>query len=121
MTRYLGLDVGTKRTGVAYADDADGILFSLKTIEHASMDELFSEVKTLVDGRSVDEVILGLPLLPSGKEGAQASVVRAFGGILANAGIPFRCIDERYTSTPNGETDRDSAAACSILSVILDR
>ena len=94
--RYLGLDVGTKRTGVAFADTDDDILFSLETIHHESQEELLSRVQELVLERSIDEVVLGLPLLLSGKPGSQANIVQSFAEALKREHIPHCLLDERY-------------------------
>ena len=117
--RYLALDIGSRRTGVAYAESDMGIPFPLETIQHTSLEELEQEVHRLLQDRSVDRVIIGLPLLPSGEEGEQVEYVRSFLPFLE--GIPYELVDERYT-TPKGQNgDGDSHAACQILSVILDR
>ena len=117
--RYLGLDVGTRRTGAAFADDKDDILFSIATIEHADFDALASAVLAIVREKQVDVVVLGLPLLLSGKEGAQVEVVRSFGQELAKKGITCRFVDERFSTPSAPGLDKDSSAACSILSSIL--
>ncbi len=119
--RYLGLDVGLKRTGVAFADSEDDILFSLETISHSSMEELLSTVRTLATERNIDEVVVGLPLLPSGKKGAQAQIVLKFAEALQEAKILHSLLDERYTSTSQKDLDKDAVAACQILAVKLQK
>jgi putative Holliday junction resolvase len=118
--RYLGLDVGLRRTGVAFADSNDDILFSLETISHTSEDELFERVVALVKEKSIDEVVLGLPLLLSGEEGSQANIVIKFNERLQDKGISSSMIDERYTTPKSNELDKDAASACKILSLRLD-
>lgn len=117
--RYLGLDVGTRRTGAAIGDDKDDILFSLATIEHTDFTQLTEAVMKIVSEKQVDIVVLGLPLLLSGEEGAQVAVVRSFGAELTKRGISCRFVDERYSTPPGPGMDKDSSAACSILSSIL--
>ena len=117
--RYLGLDIGTKRTGVAFADSEEDILFSLETITHDSEDELLKAVQDLVSERAIDEVVLGYPLLLSGEEGSQVAIVESFGEALERVQIPFSLLDERYTTKKIPEIDSDAAAACQILAVKL--
>lgn len=117
--KYLGLDVGTRRTGVAYADDSDGILFSLETIRHTSEEELIETVLKLVRTRSIDQVVIGLPLLLSGKDGSQSEYVRDFGEKLEENGCSIRFVDERFSTVSRKDIDPDSSSACSILSIIL--
>lgn len=118
---YLGLDVGTKKTGVAFASAQDDILFSLDTIQHSSFEELLVAVQALVRLRHIDEVVLGLPLLPSGDQGAQADIVLEFQDMLNEAGISTSTVDERYTTAKTGDFDKDAASACEILAQKLQR
>lgn len=117
--KYLGLDVGTRRTGVAYADDVDDILFSLETLRHSTEQELLSSVLEIVRTRGIDQVVLGLPLLLSGKDGSQSAYVRSFGEKLTQNGCLIRFVDERYSTISRKDIDPDSSSACSILSIIL--
>ena len=119
--KYLGLDVGTKRTGAAFADSKDDILFSLETVYHESEEELIAAVQKLVTRHGVDEVVLGYPLLPGGSGGSQTAIVNSLAKALSDAGIVTSLVDERYTSKKNASFDKDAAAACSILSVKLER
>lgn len=118
---YLGLDVGTRRTGAAFASDTDDILFTLPTISHTSEQELLKAVQAIVEQKQIDEVIIGLPLLPSGEEGAQADIAHSVHDVLSEAGITVHMIDERYTSQLSKDFDKDAAAACEILSVWLKK
>lgn len=117
--KLLGLDVGGKRTGVAFADSDSDIVFSLETIHHSSPEELLEKVLDICQNRQIDEVVLGMPKLPSGEEGAQAGIVHDFVELLHNNDITTSLIDERYTSRNDRDIDKDAAAACAILNVKL--
>ncbi|TSC57697.1 MAG: RNAse H-fold protein YqgF [Candidatus Peregrinibacteria bacterium Greene0416_19] len=124
--RTLALDIGTRRTGIAYCDDATGIPLPLTTVHHTSQEELVAQVLAIVTARSIDQCIIGLPLLPSGAEGAQAEVVRRAGIELEKKGLPCRYMDERYTTSQyrqnvaiSANSDPDAAAACAILSAAI--
>ncbi len=126
--RYLSLDVGTRRTGIAYLDDAVGIPLPLDTLHHESLEQLTKSVLEIVRTRGVGTVIIGLPKLPSGDEGSQASISREVGTLLQKS-IDVRYVDERYTTpkTRNhknvlsaAEYDGDAAAACALLSGKID-
>lgn len=118
--RLLAVDVGTRRSGVAYAEQSMGIPFPLTTLVHRSRADLDAQLLHLIEERNVDHVIFGLPLLPSGKEGKQAAFVRSVQAALAARGILTGFCDERYTSSRSRAVDGDAAAACAILSVFLD-
>ena len=119
--RYLGLDLGKKRTGVAFADSTDDIIFSLDTIVRKTEEELVEHVKTLISERSIEELVIGLPLLPSGERGSQADWAQSLIDKLQAIGTPISLIDERYTTGKLTEVDQDAAAACKILSIKLDQ
>ncbi len=117
--KYLALDIGTRHTGVAYLDTAVGIPLPLDTVHHQTTDGLLAAVVTLVRDRSIDEVVVGMPLLPSGEEGAQADHVKEVADQFRSSGLVVQFVDERYTTpTPKnriGRTDGDATAACQLL------
>lgn len=118
MSRILALDIGTKRTGVAYLDEDMGIPLPLDTLSHASNHDLIEQVRVLANVRKIDRLVVGLPLLLSGKEGSQSSLVRDVGELLEEElSLPVTFIDERY-STPAGSKEPDAHAAVSILSTL---
>ncbi len=119
--KVLALDIGMRRTGVAFADEADGIVLALHTLEHASKRELAAAVRLLCTQRGIGMIVIGLPLLPSGKEGAQAGMVRDMGTRLAALGLPLLYLDERYTTQDNPDYDGDAAAAVELLRMALSR
>ncbi|TSC79659.1 MAG: putative holliday junction resolvase [Candidatus Peregrinibacteria bacterium Gr01-1014_25] len=117
--RLLSLDVGGKRTGVAYYDDATDIVLPLDTITHPSDEMLIEHVRALCSERNIDRVIVGLPLLPSGKEGAQSRATRAVADRLQATGIDVLLLDERYTT--EALDNPDAAAACTLLRTYIER
>lgn len=118
--KYLAVDVGTKRSGVAFADSESDVLFSLQTIAHSSDDELVAAISALVEQKQIDKVVLGNPLLLSGEAGAQSKLVSALSQKLSEASVPHELCDERYTTKVDRNIDKDAAAACEILSVWLN-
>jgi len=100
VTRLLGIDLGDRRIGLAIADAPDGPALPYRTIARATTVEGDAEaVRAIVEGESVDEVILGLPLHFAGSEGHQAAVTRAWGeAIAATLDVPIHLRDERLTS-----------------------
>ncbi len=119
MARLLGLDIGTRRTGVAHYEDEVGFPLAQETIVHDSFNALEQAVLSVVAGRAIDRVIVGLPLLPSGQEGTQAALVRSFAANLSKHGINISFVDERYTTPHVHAVDGDAAAACELLSLFI--
>ena len=120
MSQYLALDIGRRRTGVAIGDPTLGITFPYPTVEHSSPRDLVTHVLGLVSAHDISLVFAGLPLLPSGREGAQARFVRRCVSLLIKGGIPVQFIDERYSSYGH-YGDADAQSACTLLSIAFAR
>lgn len=119
--KILSLDIGTRHTGVAFADEENGIPLAQDTIEHGTVEELAQSVEKIIDEKKVEHLVLGLPLLPSGEEGAQVQFVRSVADKLKESGIGITFIDERYTTPATGDNDENTAAACALLAIYLRR
>jgi putative Holliday junction resolvase len=119
--RLFALDIGTKRTGVAFVDTDNDIALPLDTIIADSREEMIERVLDLVEARHVEEIVIGLPLLPSGEEGSQVRYVRACGEQLQHQGVTVVFMDERYTTSKNTSFDGDARAACELLQIYLER
>ena len=118
---YLALDIGERRTGVAFCDSESAVPVALETLKHQSFNELLSFIEVIAQDKSVDKLILGLPLLLDGSEGAQVEKVKEFAGMLETSGFPYEFIDERYSSTRDKGSDKDVSASLAILNTYLDR
>ena len=123
MSLLLGIDAGTRRTGVAFADTKAGFVMALDTISHRNVEELVTRISELANSKHVAELIIGLPRLPQGEEGKQAGLVRELVELLKIAlGLPVTLIDERYsTHGTSPGMDPDAKAACEMLSVVVDQ
>lgn len=118
----LSVDLGLRHTGLAYLDDRIGIVLPGDTIHHRTMPELEEELLLIIRDKKISKVVFGLPLLPSGKEGSQAEVVRTFTeGFPFPEGVTHSFIDERYTNNPDAENEDHAGAACAILEIYQDR
>jgi putative Holliday junction resolvase len=118
----LALDVGVRRTGVAFADQVSGVAVSLPTIAHRTPEELGRAVKRLIEERSADTLVIGIPFLPSGETGAQARHVReAAAAWDLSTDITVVEIDERYSTPREPGAEPDAEAACALLQTFLDR
>lgn len=86
-----------KRIGVAISDERKKIAITSKTIPGGK--QAISDIQTFFKDKSIELILLGLPLLLSGKSGDMAEKVKAFGKELEETlKIPVRYIDERFTS-----------------------
>ena len=116
--RYLALDVGDRRIGIAVGDEAHGLSRPLRTIVRRSVVKDLAEIDRIAREEAVDALVIGLPLTLRGEEGHQAARVRRFATASEKLGLPVRLYDERHTSSEaelRGARDLDAGAATILL------
>ena len=130
----LGLDVGSKRVGVAGCDGTGLIATGITTIERTSFEKDVEKIRQLVNERKVQLLVVGLPYSMDGSVGFQAIKVQKFATRVAKALLlPVEYVDERLTSfqaeqlliaekrSPSRHKELiDRKAACLILQQWLD-
>ncbi|MEM8804486.1 MAG: Holliday junction resolvase RuvX [Cyanobacteria bacterium P01_G01_bin.38] len=95
----LGLDIGTKRIGVAGCDRTGLIATGLTTLEGQSFKSIVAQLQSLVKERQVTVLVVGLPYTLGGEIGAQARQVQKFTRRLSTVlDLPVEYVDERLTS-----------------------
>jgi putative Holliday junction resolvase len=95
--RYLAIDYGIKRTGLAICDRGEKIASPLTVIE--GQKQLIEEIADIVRKEDVDAVVLGMPLNMDDSQGPQAKLVLEFAGRLKDKlQIPVHFQDERLSS-----------------------
>ena len=131
--RYLAIDYGTKRTGLAICDSAETIASPLAVIQ--GQKELLKKIAEVVEAENVEAIVLGLPLNMTGSESAQTKLVFKFAEQLKDyLHIPVHFQDERLSSfsaeeklssakfTRGKKRKRlDAVAAAEILEAFLER
>jgi putative Holliday junction resolvase len=98
MSRYLGIDFGDARIGVAVSDEMNFMAHPLETI-FVKKTAPIPRIRTLAAEKSVSKIIVGMPRNMDGSHGPVAQKVRAFIDALA-AAITCEIIpwDERMTT-----------------------
>jgi putative pre-16S rRNA nuclease len=116
--RYLALDVGDRRIGLAVGDEEGGIARPLRTLERRSLEADVRSIADVVRREEVAALLIGLPLTLRGEEGHQAIRVRRFAEACGRLGLPIRLHDERFTTSEaaiQGAPDPDAGAATILL------
>ena len=73
--RLIGLDLGTKRIGIAICDDKRKIASPYKTIEYKNMQHLVNELKIIIKDNNIFAVIIGNPINMDGSFGKSAQSI----------------------------------------------
>ena len=95
MSRFLGVDYGTKRVGLAISD---GLGLTARPLEVVASAEAVDRIVALAAEHDARTIVLGLPTGLSGVEGVSAEGARALGEELSAAGLTVELVDERFTS-----------------------
>jgi putative holliday junction resolvase len=116
--RYLALDVGDRRIGLAVGDDAHGLVRPLRTLVRRSLERDVESLRAIAAKEAVGTLVIGLPLTLGGDEAHQAHRVRRFAESAADLGLPIKLYDERHTTSEaaiRGAKDLDAGAATILL------
>ena len=104
MPTYLGIDYGTKRIGLALADEL-GIALPLGTIPGVDFPGWIEEMKQVVNERKVEELVVGYPIHMDGVVGKRAKEVDTFiSELMEKISLPVHRVDERLTSVAAAES-----------------
>ncbi|MEA5463481.1 Holliday junction resolvase RuvX [Leptothoe sp. PORK10 BA2] len=99
MISVLGLDIGSKRIGVAGCDRTGLIATGLTTIDNKSFVYVTEQLSQIARQREATLLVVGLPYTMDGSLGNQARRVQKFTKRLAQAlSLPVTYVDERLTS-----------------------
>ncbi len=99
MTKWLGVDYGTQRIGVAVGDTRNAIAGPLTMVPATSDKEVFATLAKIADEQGAEGIVVGWPLNMDDTEGPQGKLTREFASRLAKStGLDVRMWDERLTS-----------------------
>lgn len=98
--RYLGLDVGAKRIGVAVSDELGLTAQPVLTLERRpNAREDLRSLARLARRHAVAGIVVGDPVHLSGEVSPRANKTRAFAAALGElTGLPIHLWDERLTT-----------------------
>ena len=134
MGRFLGIDFGEKRVGLALSDRSNLIASPFKTINYINENDLVVQLKKIVIENDIENFVLGLPISMKGEDTTQTKIVRKFKKSLSSLDLPIIYEDERLSSvsaknslvlqnikTGHNKSEIDKTAAAIILQQYLDK
>jgi len=98
--RVLGIDLGSKRIGIAVSDRSGTIASPLTVLQRSgSVARDHQQIAALVREEEAEAVVVGLPLNMNGSSGpaAQAAIKEA-NALATVVGVPVHTSDERRTT-----------------------
>lgn len=129
MERYLCLDIGNKRIGIAVSDPFNSYALPIKTYVRQNLKKDLEAIAALVKEKSATAVVCGLPVNFDGTASVQTERAKFFIDKLKETlGVEIYAVDERCTtceaeeilieqnkSREERKTCVDALAAASIL------
>ena len=95
----MGLDLGSKRIGLAVSDERASIAFPAGILESRGRKKDLAALRGMIREKGVERAVVGLPLHLDGRKGPEAEKAIRFAEDLSKlAGIPVETLDERWTS-----------------------
>ena len=131
--RYLAIDYGERRMGLAICDPMEILSSPYRVLDQP--ERLLEELEAIIRREAVEALVVGLPINMDGSEGFQARAVRSFVNRLANqTDLPIYFQDERLSTYAAREKLKqakgrarkkkdppvDALAAAEILSTFLE-
>lgn len=122
--KYLGIDFGTKKIGIAVSDDDGAFAFPKGIIATA---QAMQELTSLCAAENIGHIVIGESIATNEEKNVLADAARVFAEMLSaktNLPISFEREDfssveaHRYQTTAG---DRDDSAAAIILQRFLDK
>ena len=98
-SRLLGLDLGSKRIGVAICDDRQSIATPFRTINKEGSVQFIDDLKSIIKENNIEGIIVGNPINMDGSLGpATQSIKDVCNNILKNIAVPLCLWDERLST-----------------------
>tara|TARA_Y100001970_G_scaffold93306_1_gene117623 strand:+ start:5786 stop:6235 length:450 start_codon:yes stop_codon:yes gene_type:complete len=99
--RVLGIDIGSKKIGIAISNQEMTLATPLTVVHRSSQkSEDHKTIKSIAHEWEVELLVVGMPLSLDGSLGAAAeNVLQEIKHLERNTGIPVDTFDERFTTT----------------------
>lgn len=135
MGRFLAIDFGEKRVGLALSDPTKIIAKPFKSISYTNQNDLLNKISLIIEQKNVEKIILGLPIGLKGQQTAQTNRVFEFYNLIKDKNdIQIVMEDERLSSisakkslvlqnikTGHNKALIDETAAAIFLQLYLDK
>jgi putative Holliday junction resolvase len=120
--RILGLDVGSRRIGIAVSDPLGITAQGLDTLQRRNKRTDLAALELVIRQYAVREIVVGLPLRMSGAEGTQSDKMQVFAEELRKRfRLPVHLWDERLTSAEANRLLRETDLSIEKRAKAVDR
>ena len=97
--RYMGIDFGDARVGIALSDPLGMLSQRYTTLTNTGGKKLFEQISAIIEEKQVGHIVIGLPKNMDATEGFRAEATYAFAERLKTyTNVPISFWDERLTT-----------------------
>ena len=134
MNRFIGIDFGMSKVGLAISDPSKIISMPLKVLRYKNPKNLIEDLQVVATENNVDTFVVGYPLNMNNEKNEMTSLVDNFKDELIDLGFKVFLQDERLSSesakkimheqnikTGNNKEKIDLIASTIILQSFLDK
>ena len=98
MNRVLGIDYGESRIGISLSDPLKIIASPYKVLKNKGLKNIIKDINSIINDKSIDTIVIGLPIGFNGQDTAQTKKVRKFKSEISKLNIKIYYEDERLSS-----------------------
>lgn len=129
--KYLAIDYGEKRTGIAVSDAGGSMAFARATIHKTTRELFWKELCGMIAGEEAGALVVGMPKTADGNDTGTIRQIRNFiASLRRRVDLPIHIVEETLSSfeaeqklreAKKNRAGLDAAAAAGILQSFLDR
>ena len=98
-SRLIGLDLGSKRIGIAICDEYQSIATPFKTLQKDNFNKFLDELKLIIKENNIEGIVVGNPINMDGSLGPSSQSIKDICiNIVKNIKVPLCLWDERLST-----------------------
>lgn len=128
--KYLAIDFGEKRTGIAVSDTGGSMAFARSTIRKTTKDAFWTDLLGVIEAEAAEALVVGMPKTADGNDTMIIRQIRNFiASLKRRCDLPVYAMEETLSSfdaelklrdTKKNRSGLDGAAAAGILESFLN-
>lgn len=98
-SKYLGVDIGMKRVGIAITNTNKSIAFPYTVLSFKNKEKLLIEINEIIEKENIEKIVMGNPLNTKGKRSSLTDqLYKIIDFLKENISVTVVLADERYSS-----------------------
>ncbi len=120
--KYLAIDYGQKRVGLAISTSDEKLILPYKTLTYTSRKKLVSDITSIVETENIQGIVIGLPI---GINGEETLITRQVKNLVRDLkkklNIPIYLVDESYSSYNAEQSLKNRGMSAKKIKKVIDQ